>query len=433
MTNKGRRCEVELFPTQESFFFSEAKFPAFIGGYGSGKTFVFVFKAITLAFENPGLPGMLIEPTYRLIEDTLRPELESQLKRYGISYQWKASNTEYILSNGSIIKLRSADNPSRLKGPNIAWGGIDEVAICDKEIFPVLVSRVRHHEASKRQVFVVGTPEGRNWVYKLWEKEPKEGFELFRAHTAENTLNPAEYIELLRLTHTAEELKQKLEGFFVDVSVGYVYGKYFHPVESVTASSPFTEDNSIVSEHLPINICADFNIGHARWVLTQDRDGYIYAFDEIAMSDAYTWQLAQEVNTRYGDHPGGFRVYGDASGKSRNTITSKVDYDIIREAGFSYQDIARSNPPVKDRVVTVNLKLKDNKGNRWLTVHPQCKKLRDDLTEVKWKKNATGIIDKESDPELTHPSDAIGYFVCQKFPITGFKKGEKMSMKGNIF
>ena len=120
-------------------------------------------------------------------------------------------------------------------------------------------------------------------------------------------------------------------------------------------------------------------------------------------------------------------LYGDATGESRRTVSSRTDWQIVREFCARYADqlklgsrVPSSNPPVRDRVNIVNARLKNYLGDRHLFVDPKCKLLIKDLERVVWRADPHGNLLSEldkSDPMLTHASDALGYLVYHEFPM----------------
>jgi hypothetical protein len=87
----------------------------------------------------------------------------------------------------------------------------------------------------------------------------------------------------------------------------------------------------------------------------------------------------------------------------------------------------RSNPPVRDRINLVNLKLRSAAGEIGLRVDNKCKELVKDFEQVAFK-NDTFLIDKDRDRARTHLSDALGYVLWQEFtrrPKVG-ERGERI-------
>ena len=92
-------------------------------------------------------------------------------------------------------------------------------------------------------------------------------------------------------------------------------------------------------------------------------------------------------------------VIPDSTGKNRKT-SGKSDHQILRENGFNV--VPTRNPFVTDRVNNLNRLFTSDK----IIIDPKCKKLIGDLEKVVWKNEK---LDQNTDPLLTHVSDALGY------------------------
>jgi len=120
-------------------------------------------------------------------------------------------------------------------------------------------------------------------------------------------------------------------------------------------------------------------------------------------------------------------IYGDASGNQRRTAGSTTDWALIKHFFRSWVGTfepffytASINPRIRDRVTCVNTRLRNAAGDARLFIDPSCKQLIRDLEEVSWALDSTGAATHElnkKDLERTHASDALGYFISQKFPM----------------
>jgi len=127
-------------------------------------------------------------------------------------------------------------------------------------------------------------------------------------------------------------------------------------------------------------------------------------------------------------------VYGDATGKRRNTASKYTDWQIVREFFQSHTDlfhagirVLNGNPLVKDRTNCMNAMLRNHAGDHRLLIDPKCKQLIRDLERVRWKADANGNAlgdQDDSDPLRTHASDALGYYVAREFSMKA-KPGER--------
>jgi hypothetical protein len=194
--------------------------------------------------------------------------------------------------------------------------------------------------------------------------------------------------------------------------------------------------------HLPVCWALDFNVDPLCSVVCQveeERDGLtgtvrkvVRVLAEIVLANSNTMEAAgafigwlDALKTDY--QPKQVRIYGDASGNSRTTKSSRTDYELIREA-FRRTEYAitmrtnTANPPVKDRVNTLNAALSNAAREHRLLIDPGCRELLKDLRQVRWARdaagNVTGELDK-SDSQRTHTSDALSYLVAQELGLRG--------------
>jgi hypothetical protein len=159
------------------------------------------------------------------------------------------------------------------------------------------------------------------------------------------------------------------------------------------------------------------------WVIGQHHRDLAWDFDEISLDGGATTAAACKVFLeRYPGSPTReLIVYGDASGLSRSTKSTKSDYQIIREIlGPKWPrlriSLPRANPPVTDRVNSVNAMLRSAIGEVRYQLHPRCARLANDYARVSTKPG-TRDLDKGKDKNLTHFSDAAGYRLHRLFPV----------------
>ena len=403
---------------QRAFVLCDEPHPAFIAGFGSGKSHAGVVKSIMLALQNMPLPGMFVEPTFPAIRKTALPLFYKQLREYEIPYGY--NKNEHVLTmfpktpNATEIWLCSGHDPESLRGPTVAWACGDEIALMKREVWGEIIARVRHGEARTRKTFVTGTPD-EYWVAELWEDDPKPGYVLFRSTPYENPANPDDYVKNIRESWPKEEIQRVIFGHFTRGGIGRAY-KAFTREDHVTRVSPLDPNGKLSRvKHLPICLCCDFNVDPCIWLLLQHKNGIVYVYDEIVGCDTNTQEMTDRFFEDYYKKNQEVIVYGDPSGKARATSASKSDYAIMRKAGLTDQRIATSAPKVKDRILAVNAKLRNGAGKISLFVHPRCKRLIKDFEWVKYDKGGAGL--DKSKMEFTHASDGLGYFVHRVYPI----------------
>ncbi len=412
----------KVFKHQNQFIRSNAKYPALVAGYGSGKTVAFVLKALLEAGRNPQKTILLAEPTFPMIRDVLQPTLEETLEQLGFSFKYRASEMKYTIKwrNGySNIILRSAENYRRWAGLNLAGFGIDEAALLkDDKAWKMGLSRLR--DGNNLTGFITTTPEGFNFVYDLWKDKPKSGYELVQGKTTDNKYLPQDFIDSLYENYDNKLISSYIDGNFVNLQYGTCYYA-FDRVKNVNQVS--------YNSSLPIRIAMDFNVDPISCVLFQiykDKPK-IRVFDEIQLShsggyDLMTERIAKLIKEKYPyenpnllqpkwkmvDTTGHYICYPDPAGKNRHTSAMMSDHDILRQQGFGLR-VKKKAPSVVDSVNAVN------KAMEFTIVDSKCKEFIKDLEQVVLKEG-TRDIDK-SNSSLTHLTDAFRYAVDYEFPV----------------
>lgn len=414
----------DAFPAQAAFHRSPAPRRAFIGGYGAGKTWAACWEAIYLSASNAGTGtvGAIISPTYRMMSDTTYRTMIEILEANHIPFEEVRSAWKIRLPwFGVEVIFRSGEDARKLKGLNLAWAILDEAALMDYSVFQVALSRVRDPNARRYGLAITTTPEGFNWVYDVFGKDDREDYEVFRAATSENVTLPEEFVASLEADYDEDQQRAYLLGEFVDLHRGQVYTGFDRDrhVEEFEFAPPG-----------PLVQAWDFNVDPACTLVGWFDGRRFWIHDEITISGGTdTPEVAEEFVRRYGDWTGDVLVYGDAAGSSRSTKAAVSDYRLIDEVlrpafgtRFLGADVPKANPPVVDRINAVNRELREDR----VLIHPRCGRLIDDLARVGWKEGAR-VIDKTGDRNLTHASDALGYWIHREAPVRGPRTQDRLA------
>jgi hypothetical protein len=184
-----------------------------------------------------------------------------------------------------------------------------------------------------------------------------------------------------------------------------------------------------------ILVGADFNVSKMAWIFARKIGDELHIFDELIIEDTNTWEQAEEAArrllVRWGEDMAGgsmpyasrqtllreITVHPDASGASRRTSATDSDHAILRQTGFNVVS-SRANPHIKDRVASVNDRLRA----RRLFVDPRCKETIQVLEQRGYTKDGRPEKD-DSNPkaDLSHCADALEYIVHHHWPITGLR------------
>lgn len=378
-------------PAQAAFVASTAAFPAFVGGFGSGKTSAAIARIMRLKRLCPKQDVAYYLPTYGLVEDIAFQRFPAMFDRLGLAYKLNRQSATLQTDLGRII-FRTMDNPDRIVGFEVAHSILDELDTLPIEkarnVWNKVIARNRQKAFTAsgkpvaNSVAVSTTPEGFRFVHERWVKNKVQGYDLFRAKTMDNVANlPDGYIENLRNSYSSQLLAAYLEGEFCNLTAGSVYAEYDR---ALNASRETIHPNEA------LHIGMDFNVAHGAAVVHVLRGDEPHAVAEL--TEVFdTPAMIALLNRDYPEHP--IFIYPDASGNNRKSNNaSESDISLLKAARFRVC-VNPANPAVKDRVLSMNRML-HNEGVRRYRVNPQhCPHLVESLEKQAYNKN--GEPDKE--------------------------------------
>ena len=409
--------EILLSGPQDDFVHASDQFPAFVGGFGSGKTHAAIWRTLRLKFNYARQSVAYYLPTYDLVTRMAFPRFEEAFELLKVRHKINRNdNVIDVAEHGSII-LRTMDNPARIVAYEVADSICDELDTLQqdkaREVWNKVIARNRQKkpDGSLNTVGVATTPEGFRFVYERWQKTPAPGYRLIKATTMSNAANlPEGYIDSLRASYPANLLAAYLDGEFVNLTAGSVYPEFDRTLNACT-------DEIHPSE--PLHIGMDFNVGRMSAVVFVLREGDPRAVDELT-GILDTPAMIAAIKARYVGHA--IYVYPDSSGGSRRSVNaSESDIALLRQAKFSVL-APPANPPVKDRVLALNQMIHSESKRRLLVNIDRCPSFVEGLEKQAYDKN--GEPDKTSG--FDHVNDAAGYFVAYKFPILSRVAGRRV-------
>lgn len=399
------RVELPLTEPQETFVFSESKYPAIVGGLGSGKSKGGTMRLVLKMLIDPGANGAYYMPTYDLIKLRAMPGIEQDLEQLGIGYSLNKSDYAVQLHGYGNIILRSYDRPERIIAYETAHSIVDEIDTLPKDkaalVWRKITERNRQKRSTVNTIGAVTTPDqGFNgFVYSKWGKNAQPGYELIKAATHTNPYLPDDYIEQIRSNYDPILAELYLNGEFVSLNENKVYHFFkrsqHHTNRVITDSDKF------------LYVGLDFNIGGTCATIWVIDDNKPIAVDEFSSHDTY--DFINNLNKYEGKT---VIVYPDASGRSGSTNATLSDIGLIENAGYQV-DAPAANPAVRDRINAVNALLSHD---RILINTDKC----ENLTHAMETQGYTA----KGDPEKydQHPAvddwmDASGYFINRKWPV----------------
>lgn len=406
-----KQTKPKIRPTQPQFDYitSKEKYPAFVAGFGAGKTEASIFRCLTGLIANKGVNRGFYEPTYDLIRMIAWPRFEAVLSELGLSYKLVKSPLNHIaIENYGHIFFRSMDNPARIVGYEHADADIDELDTLKRDdaayAWRQIMARNRQHKPSgePNTIGVTTTPEGFRFVYEYWKKNPRPGYKIIQAPTMSNPHLPIDYVDGLRASYPPHLLEAYLNGNFVNLTSGSVYVNY-------DRDKCMSHETVISGE--PLYIGCDFNVTKQAatvYVVRQENGQHVWhAVDEFTnMYD--TPDMIETIKGRYQGHT--IYIYPDASGGARKTLNASLsDLALLEKAGFKIR-VKSKNPAVKDRILAMNSALENQKVK--INAY-KCPITADCLEQQSYNDN--GEPDKTSG--VDHQNDATTYPIAYEMPI----------------
>jgi hypothetical protein len=386
------------------------------GGYRSGKTVAGVAAVVDMAFRSGGFPILVVEPTYRMVVDVFVATAKRMLDAWKLPYTWH--KTDKILTIGRRkqveILCRSADEPRSLEG--ITAGGllVDEWELCDVEALTTAIARVSMGPC--QQIVLTGTPEGYGPAYEMILAKPSPDVRQWSVTSSANSYLSSTYVESMRQRMDDSTASEKLDGVRT-AKGGRVYGRFDRRVHCV---SPVVNRGTI-------QIACDFNVRYMHWIVveTDQSQRTTHVVGEVIKEGGTTtdehaervaqW-IAQYLTRTRGRHYTRDDVYQmrlqafvDASGTALRSTSTKSDVALLTQAGFRAVH-GNANPPVKDRVNTMNVLFRD----RRVTVDASA-------APVLTRALETQALDRNGDPDkrgdIDHGIDALGYLCHWQWPV----------------
>ena len=371
---------------------------------------------------NIGCISAIFEPTSPMVRDILIRTLNELLEQWQVPFTFRASPLpEYQLQFKEgihTILLRTILTYQRLRGQNLSAVGFDEADTVNKrdaeQAMNMALARLR--SGNVQQFYATTTPEGHSWAFDTFEKNAKEDTRLIRAKTSDNPFLPEGFIDSLLENYPPQLIQAYLNGNFCNLTSGQVYSRFDRDKHLIN-ELPFPLENEV------LKIGIDFNVMNCNAVVCVTSGGKLLVVDEIVRQQD-TDALAREIKRRYGNNK--IFVYPDASGAARSTINaSKTDIAILESYGFTSMAL-RSNPPIKDRVQTLQAVLENSKGQVRMSIYSKATRLIECL-ELQSYDEKTGDPDKQNGYD--HLNDALGYLCYREFNMIYSRAGQKTGIR----
>jgi hypothetical protein len=365
-----------------------------------------------------GTPGLVwyLAPTYDMARDLMWEPMRALTPRAWLTKEPNETRMELDTIWGCRFACKSVEHPDRLRGrgPRKIIG--DEFQdwkegqrTWEEVLLPSLLT-------SNGRALLTGTPKSFNHLHAAYDKGQRglNGWASWQFKTTEapHIQKPEmqAFLAQMRSEMDPRAYRQEFEASFEALSgrAYYAFNRKLH-VGAVA-----------LERGLPVCISFDFNVHPATAVIGQAHGDEPWIWREVFVQHAggeATQASALECKrllTAEGFH-GEVRIYGDATGQSAKT-TGPSDHAVIKRVfPAATWRIPHTNTHVRDRVAAVNARCQTMDGRIHLRVDTSCRRLIGDFEQVVFAEN--GELDQKTNKELTHISDACGYWIVRDFPI----------------
>lgn len=410
MPNETARftLSLSLSEKQREFFLSEAKYTAYGGARGGGKSFALRYKLLLMCLYYPGIRVLLIRRSYpELQENHIRPMRELLHANPEVAVYCEKEKC-FDFSCGSTLLfgyLADRGDLLRYQGGNFDVVAFDEATQFDEYAFRVMSATVRGANDFPKRMYLTCNPGGvgHGWVKRLFidrdfrEGEDPSDYHFIPASVYDNEAlmraNP-DYVTQL------ECLPDALRAAWLDGKWNIFAGQFFSEFDEkkhVVAPVAFPKDTAYY--------CAiDYGLDMlAALFIVVTADGRAYVYDEIYESGLIVSVAAAKIREKL---RADMTVIAPADLWGRGKDSGRSAAELFAEGGVF---LTKLTPCRIDGWLALKEWLCDMDGVPRLRFFSHCKNIIRCLPLLLYDEDHAG--DAATEPhEITHAPDALRYF-----------------------
>lgn len=217
--------KISLHERQAEIFYDDTRYKVVAAGRRFGKSYLaaitlFVEAAKTEKLRSDGTWVSLsleevyyIAPTFDQGKKILWPLLK-ELGQELIKNKWENTG-ELELINGRRICIKGSDRPDTLRGVGLSYAVLDEFAFMKEEVWEVIIRPALTR--TEGGALFIGTPDGKNHFWKLYQRGLAEGTGEWKAWHFPSSANPflmSKEIAAAKAEMSTDRFKQEYEASF---------------------------------------------------------------------------------------------------------------------------------------------------------------------------------------------------------------------------
>lgn len=412
---------------QQEFFRATARYVAYGGARGGGKSWALRTKAAILALYHDGITILILR---RSLPELRLNHIEPLRALMGTAARWsELEKTLHIGKSRIIFGYCDTDsNLRRYQGNEYDVIFIDEATQFPFEWFEKLKACVRGANAFPHRIYLTCNPGdiGHEWVKRLFidrsykAGENEDDYTFIRATVYDNApllSKDPEYVQML------ESLTEPLRSAWLEGDWDTFIGQFFSEFDrTVHVIEPFEKP-----KEWRAYVALDYGLDMlAAYVIALDEQGYAYVMREAYQSGLIVSDAAKVIH----ELCDGLEIYEyiappDLWNRNRDTgasaaeIFSRYGIDLVKAQNERVQGWLDMKEWLK---VTT-----DEQGAKsaYLRICSNCRELLRTLPQLQFDSHKPCDCAREPH-ELTHASDAIRYF-CAGRPYPAQSKTQKKS------
>lgn len=398
-------------PYQDEFHELLDFYAVLSAGMGAGKTFSLCMKGLRLMNQNRGLPGGMLCPDLKMFKRDVLPTFDDICAKNRIPFKFNRSDSMLIfpVTRTKMMIFHGEDDGRSIRGPNLAFGLVNEVTLLSREAFDAFAARIRLKEAKVQQIAMSGTPEGFNWFYRDFIEKPRPDTGVVYGDMRQNPHITKEYADRLWAKFDEKSREAYVSGKFVNMAgktAIYAFNRQKHGVRGTK-----------LDRRLPVWFGVDFNVdpmAASIWQPVPMPNGktLLRGIGEIKLRNASTDALSQSMIAFLNGNLANVAVFPDPAGKQRHTNSDQSDINILQQWGFKDLRYKKSIVSVRACINAVNAKIQRGEIEVDLDKMPET---ISDLEQCSYREG-TFELDKR-DQDRTHFLDGVKNMIDFEFPI----------------
>jgi len=413
---------------QKEFLLSKAKYTAYGGARGGGKSWALRYKLLLLCLRYAGIRTVIIRRTFPELRENHVGALYELAVKTGLA-EYSETHKVFKFINGSQIKLGYLDSESDLlqyQGLEFDVIALDEATQIGERAFAVLAASLRGANDFPKRMYLTCNPGGvgHGWVKRLFidrafrEGENPEDYRFIPALVYDNDAlmesNP-DYVKQLEMLPN-ELRKAWLFGEW-DVFAGQFFTEFDERVHSAKLTLPKNAEHYCALDYGLDMLAALF--------IAVDEKGRAYVYDEIYESGLIVSEAAKKIREKCTQN---MVFIAPADLWSRQKDSGKSIAELFAEGGVFLTKLRPER--ISGWLALKEWLKKDENGRAMMQIDLKCKNILRTLPLLMHDERRQG--DAATEPhEITHAPDALRYFAS--FRVCTAKNEEKKSfMRGKI-